>query len=510
MCLLPNGKINLINNKVVMKKNLLVFCFAALLFLAPVLRAQNEDNPEITAAEIKDHINYLASDELKGRFSGSEEIYMVAKYIRSEFEKHGLTPAFGDSYIQEFPFIAGIEMTGKNELAFYVSGDESSLKLKDEFIPAPFSGSGVVNAQLVFAGYGISAQKLEYDDYAGLDVKDKIVLVMRSQPEYNVPHSKFDEYASLRYKATVARDKGAAGIIFVNGYLPENEADKLVEFKYDRAAAVEGFPIVQVKRSFVDKLFESQKLSFEEYQKKMIEDIKPASFEFENVKTKVATGIKEIEKISWNVAAILEGNDSELKNEYVVVGGHFDHLGMGETGSLYMGAEPMIHNGADDNASGTTGVLEIAEKFASEKSKLKRSMLFVGFSGEELGLLGLSFFANNPPVETKQMVTMINLDMVGRLNSKNELIVYGTGTSSNWKNLLNEKNTYSLALTFNDEGYGPSDQSSFYGKDIPVLFFFTGTHSDYHKPSDDADKINAAGEETVLKYVYDITNQIVN
>ncbi|MBZ0199659.1 MAG: M28 family peptidase [Ignavibacteriaceae bacterium] len=492
-----------------MKKMFLIFCFAALPFLAPVLFAQNADIPEITAAEIQDHINYLASDEMKGRFTGSEEAYTAAEYIKSEFERHGLKPAFGDSYIQEYPFIAGIEMTGKNELSFYISGNESSPKLKEEFTPAPFSGSGDVKAQLVFAGYGISAQKLEYDDYAGIDVTDKIVLVMRSQPEYNVPHSKFDEYSSLRYKATVARDKGAAGIIFVNGYLPENENDKLLDFTYDRASAVEGFPVVQVKRSFVDELFDANKLSFADYQKKMIDDKKPASFEFENVNAKIVTGIKETEKISWNVAGILEGNDAELKNEYVVVGGHFDHLGMGETGSLYMGDVPMIHNGADDNASGTTGVLELAEKFSSEKDNLKRSMLFACFSGEELGLLGSNYFANHPPVEAKQMITMINLDMIGRLNAKNELIIYGTGTSSNFKNLLNEKNSYGLSLTFNDEGYGPSDHSSFYGKEIPVLFFFTGTHSDYHKPSDDADKINSVGEETVLKYIFDVANKIV-
>jgi len=183
---------------------------------------------------------------------------------------------------------------------------------------------------------------------------------------------------------------------------------------------------------------------------------------------------------------------------------------MGQTGSLYMGDEPMIHNGADDNASGTAGVLELAEKFASLKDGLKRSVMFVGFSGEELGLLGSNYFVNNPPVDADRMVTMVNMDMIGRLNDKNELIVYGTGTSTNWKNILNEKNTDNFSLTFNDEGYGPSDHSSFYGKQIPVLFFFTGTHTDYHKPSDDVDKINAEGEEKVLNYVYNIAHEIVN
>jgi Zn-dependent M28 family amino/carboxypeptidase len=181
---------------------------------------------------------------------------------------------------------------------------------------------------------------------------------------------------------------------------------------------------------------------------------------------------------------------------------------MGETGSLYRGDEPQIHNGADDNASGTSGVLEIAEKFANEKDRLKRSMIFITFSGEELGLLGSAYFVNNTPVPVTQMSTMINMDMIGRLNDKDELIVYGTGTSSGWKDLLNSSNNYNFNLAFHDDGFGPSDHSSFYQKNIPVLFFFTGTHTDYHRPSDDADKINYTGQEKILNYVYDVTYKI--
>lgn len=492
-----------------MKKKFLSYLYAAVILTATTF-AQNADNLELTASEIKDHVTYLSSDEMKGRFSGSKEIYEAAMYIKAEFEKYGLKPAFGNNYLQEYQFIAGIEMVGDNEIDFNMGNEEIKPEINTDFTPAPFSGSGEVEAKLVFAGYGISASKLEYDDYEGIDVKDKIVLVMRSHPEFNVPHSKFEEFASLRYKATVARDKGALGIIFVNGYLPEDDRDKLVEFKYDGAASIEGFPAVQIKRSFIDKLFDNENISFAEYQKKMSEDKKSSSFEFKNITAEIETGVKQVEKTTWNIAAIIEGNDAQLKNEYVVVGAHFDHLGMGETGSLYMGDEPMIHNGADDNASGTAGVLELAEKFASLKNVLKRSILFVGFSGEELGLLGSNYFVNNPPVDADKMVTMVNMDMIGRLNDKNELIVYGTGTSTNWKNILNEKNTYNFSLTFNDEGYGPSDHASFYGKQIPVLFFFTGTHTDYHKPSDDVDKINAEGEEKVLSYIFNITNYIVN
>jgi len=181
---------------------------------------------------------------------------------------------------------------------------------------------------------------------------------------------------------------------------------------------------------------------------------------------------------------------------------------MGGPNSLYQGDDPQIHNGADDNASGTAGVLELAEKFAIIRDKLNRNILFVTFSGEELGLLGSGYFVNNMPINADQVTTMINMDMIGRLNDEKSLIVYGTGTSTNWKVFLDDINAYGFSLTFNDEGYGPSDHSSFYGKEIPVLFFFTGTHTDYHRPSDDADKINATGEEEVLKYIYDVTNFI--
>ncbi len=384
----------------------------------------------------------------------------------------------------------------------------TSLKLSDDFTPAPFSDNVSSESELVFVGYGLSVPSLNYDDYDSIDVKGKVVLALRFNPEYDNPHSEFDQYSSFRQKTTVAREKGASAIIFINGPLPKVDEDKLMDFKYDDASNVAGIGAVQIKRNFADQLFKSQGLDIEEYQKKISESKKPASFVFKNVKVKIKTGVKEVSKDSWNVAGYLEGNDPQLKNQYIVVGAHFDHLGMGEVGSLYRGKEPQIHNGADDNASGTAGVLELAEKFASEKDKLKRSIIFITFSGEELGLLGSEYFVNNTPIPLTEMNTMVNMDMIGRLNDKDELIVYGVATSPGWKDLLTSTNSYNFKLAFQDDGYGPSDQSSFYGKKIPVLFFFTGTHPDYHRPTDDADKINYPGEEKVLHYVYDVTSKI--
>jgi Peptidase family M28/PDZ domain/PA domain len=474
--------------------------FLVILVLSGILLAQN-NNPEITAGEIKDHIAYLASDELEGRMTGTPELYKAAEFLKKEFESYGLKPLFNGSYFQEFPFMEKLEL-GDNELTIIANGKEKKLELSKEFTPLGFTDNQKVDGNIVFAGYGITAKDLNYDDYSGLDVKDKIVIVFRNHPDMKTPHSKFDQYSSLRYKTTTARDNGAKGIIFVN--TKDNKDDALVEFKYDNAAKIKDISVVSAKRESLNFI------PLVELQNQIDSTLAPKSYLLEsNIKASISTEVIEVQGKSVNVGAYLDAANDKFKDEYMVLGAHFDHLGWGGQNSLYMG-EPAIHNGADDNASGTSGLLELAEKFASIKNQLDRKIVFIAFSGEELGLLGSSYVVNNFPLPIENDITMINMDMIGRLNDKNDLIVYGTGTSSKWKNILDDKNEYDLNLTFNDEGFGPSDHSSFYGKKVPVLFFFTGTHSDYHKPSDDTEKINAAGEEKVLKYVYDVALTIVN
>lgn len=468
---------------------------------------QQADNPEVTTEEIKEHISFLASDKLKGRDSGTEELFGAAVYISDEFKNYGLEPLFKDGFLQEFPFVKTIELTDKNSLSFSTNGSEVELKLREDYITLPFSGNTDVNGSLVFAGFGISASDLNYDDYSGIDVKNKIVIVFRNTPEPAVAHSGFDAHSPLRKKSSVARDKGAAGIIFINPYDSNKTSDDLVEFSFDRGGAMSDFSVQSVKRIFIEELLHNEGINLKDVYNKILESKKPSSFELKNSSAKISTEVKEVEAVSWNVAGYLEGKDPELKNELIIIGAHFDHLGMGGEGSLYRGDEPQIHNGADDNASGTTGVLELAEKFASRKNNLKRSIVFITFSGEELGLLGSNYFVNNLPFPVEDAITMVNMDMIGRLKDSS-LIVYGTGTSSDWKDILNNNNKYGFKLTFNDEGFGPSDHSSFYGKKIPVLFFFTGTHEDYHKPSDDTEKINFTGEKDILNYVYDIVTAI--
>ena len=477
--------------------------FLAVLF-SVYCTAQN--NPDITAGEIKNHINYLASDELEGRMTGTPALYKAADYLKSEFENYGLEPLFDGSYFQQFPFIEKLEAGNDNQVEIE-DGNGKSLPgtgwiLDQNFTPVSFTDNLEIEGKIVFAGYGISAKDLNYDDYDGIDVKDKIVIVFRNHPDMKSPHSKFEQFSSLRYKTTNARDKGAIGIIFVN--TSDKKDDPLIPLKYDDAGKISGIDVIQVKKSTLEFI------NFNDLQAKIDSTLKPGSFALDNDLTaKITTEVKEIKGTSVNVGAILKAENNKFPNEYLVIGAHFDHLGWGGQNSLYTG-EPAIHNGADDNASGTTGLLELAEKFASIKDKIDRDIVFISFSGEELGLLGSGYVVNNFPLPIENDITMINMDMIGRLNDKKDLIVYGTGTSSKWKSILDDKNDYDFNLTFNDEGFGPSDHSSFYGKKIPVLFFFTGTHSDYHKPSDDADKINTTGEEKVVKYVFDIALAIDN
>lgn len=485
----------------------IIFLFV---FSISVYAQKTWKDSEITAKDIKAHVFYLASDEMKGRFTGSKEEQIAADYIQNQFKSFGLSPLFNGSYFQSFPFIEKVELTKFNSLSFEKNKKKRELKLNRDYITAPFSGKRKITAPLVFVGYGISASKLNYDDYTGVDVTGKIVIALRYHPEHDSSRSEFDRFASFRQKASAARDKGAAGIIFVNGFLPKNDEDQLMELRYDGAGPIKDFSVVQIKRNILDEVIKAEGLSLLELQKKIDSEKKPYSIDLKNVKVSISTEVKEIEKYGKNVAGMIEGNDPVLKNEFIVIGAHYDHLGVDQlkSSSMYKGNDPQIHNGADDNASGTTGLLELAEKFGANKNTLKRSIIFIAFSGEELGILGSTYFTNNSPIEMKNIIAMLNMDMIGRLNEEKSLTVIGAGTSSIWKNLLNEKNVFDFKLSLNDGGSGGSDHQAFTNKNIPVLFFFTGTHTDYHKPSDDADKINLIGQAEVVNFVYSIADAI--
>lgn len=456
-------------------------------------------NPSITAEEITSHIRYLASDELGGRGSGTPGNREAADYIASHFESSGLKP-FGDdgTYFQDFTFTSGVRLGDQNSLTVSMGESKKELKVKKDYLPLSFSSEGTISRELVFAGYGISAPELNYDDYAGINVKDKIVLVMRYIPEDYNPKSKFYRYAPLRYKATNAREKGAKGIIFVTPFSQKEEED-LGGMRFHSSFSDSGIHAVILRREIANKILNTAGREMKGLEKRLA-DKKTDSFIVPDTGVSLHTDLVKEERSTSNVIGLLEGSDPELKDKVIIIGAHYDHIGLGDEFSVGKDErnKGKIHNGADDNASGTAGLLELAEYFSHRRDSLGRSLIFIAFSGEEKGVLGSSYYVKNPKVSLEKTVAMLNMDMIGRLRD-NTLTVIGAGTSPQWKGLLEAANSgVALSIKTRESGLAASDQTVFFTKDIPVLLFFTGVHSDYHTPGDDWDKINPEGEEKIL------------
>jgi peptidase M28-like protein/PDZ domain-containing protein len=468
--------------------------------------------PVVAAEKISADIRYLASRELEGRGSGTPGGRKAAAFIAERFGAVGLQP-LGDegSYFQPFHFTAGVRLGQKNALTLQRAGKGAKLErlpVRQGFMPLAFSRNGTISGPLVFVGYGISAPRIKYDDYAGLDVRGKIVVALRQSPEGDDLKSKFAPFTPLRSKAMTAREKGAVGILLVTGPLTDARED-LGVFRYDASFSDSGIGAAVVHRAPIEALLRPGGRSLSDLQLK-IAHTGPQSFAIPGARAVLTTEVEREERETANVLGLLPGSDPALRDEVVLIGAHYDHLGYGGEGSLARSRAPQIHYGADDNASGTSGVIELAAYFAAQPRHPARSLLFASFSGEELGLLGSSYYVKHPPVPLARTVAMINMDMVGRLRN-DALTVIGAGTSPAWDAILKAADApLGLKLLPSASGFGASDQTSFYAKDIPVLFFFTGVHPDYHTPTDTWEKINAPGEATVLTLVADVARRIAD
>jgi len=504
---------------------------AGSLLAAPPAPEEVSD-PQITAREVQAHVKYLASEELEGRGSGTSGNDLAAEYIAQRFRAAGLR-AGGENgtFFQQFPVITGVSLGGGNALTLRSSSRTfplqpgsgtppagasaardgqpsaaSAAAATGDYMPLSYSKNGSVFAPVVFAGYGISKPDLGYDDYKGLDVRGKIVLVLRHTPDGDLD-GKFGPYALLTYKTMTARLKGAAGILLVTGPISE-QPENLGVFHLESASADCGIPAAFVKRQHVEKLLEPSGKTLRDLQI-MIAHGKTQSFAIPGARAGMRVNVVRDFRPTRNVLGFLEGSDPKLKDEVVVVGAHYDHLGRGGSHSLSGESAPAIHHGADDNASGTAGVLELAQHLAANREKLGRSVLFMGFSGEEMGLLGSAHWTRKPTIPLERVAAMVNLDMVGRLQN-NVLNILGAPSSPVWKGLLDEVNgAYKFQVRAGGgTSFGASDQQSFYAKQIPVLFFFTGVHPDYHKPSDTWEKVNVEGEEKLLRFVADTVERV--
>ena len=466
------------------------------------LFAQPQRSPEITAPELEAHVRYLASNALEGRKAGSIGADKAAGYIASEFKLYGLTPMGDNStYFQRFEFVAGVKLGTENSFVVNTNGQSQSLKLDKQYRPLGFTANGEYSGPVVFAGYGISAPDKNYDDYKGIDVKDKAVIVLRYAPGSDSTQHEFDQYSTLRFKASKAKELGAKALLVVTGPL-DLDKDDLIRLSYDQSVGNAGILAMSVTRALVDEFLHPAGLSVKEFQEGIVKSRQPHSMSLVGTSITVRSDVEEIPNRSANVIGLLEGNDPVLKDEVVVIGAHYDHLGYGGEGSGSLKPDTVaIHHGADDNASGTSGLLELAQAFSAHRKELRRSLEFISFTGEEEGLLGSAYYVRNPRIPLERTVAMINMDMIGRLRNK-KLIVYGTGTSPEFDSLVTAYDKDSaFVLSLVKDGFGPSDQSSFYSKQIPVYFFFTDLHEDYHRPSDTWDKLNYTGMEQVVRFV---------
>ncbi len=482
------------------------------------------DRPKTT---IQEHVEFLADDALEGRMTGSEGSKRAADYIVDQFTKLNLQPAGEEGdYFQTFEFTAGRKIIpGENRfyLTRKIEGAEEQLefKVEQDFLPLSFSSNGVVEGEVVFVGYGLAVPGEAgegYNSYAGIDVKDKIVVALRYVPEAvtSERRQQLIQYAGIRYKAVQARDNGAKAFLTVSGPNSPN-AGKIIPLNFDSGSADSGIVAGSISHTVANTLLAQADKNLKEVQTGL-DNENPhfvGEFAIPNVKVKISASIEKIKKTDNNVLAMLPPTHHTENSEYIIVGAHYDHIGYGEIGSLAKGEEKSkIHNGADDNASGTAVVLKLAEMFREEHQnnpeKFKRGVIFALWSGEELGLIGSTHFVNDPVLPLNDVAAYINFDMVGRLRN-NKLVLQGTGSSPIWTKLIEKRNVLvGFNLAVKKDPYMPTDVTAFYPKNVPVLSFFTGLHKDYNRPTDDVETLNYGGLERITNLAYGIVSDLIS
>lgn len=469
-------------------------------------------SPEITAADLQHHVGYLASDKLEGRMTGTQGTKLAAHFIISQLQAAGLQPLPGmDAYLQEFEFTSGIEVVpDRNHLNLLADEETTTFEVEQDFRPLPFTLDAQVEGEVVFAGYGLSVpgeMGEGYNSYANIDVEDKIVLVLRYVPEQVEMERRqvLNRYAGLRYKALIARENGAKALLVVSAPNSPN-AGELVPLDFDNSAAGSGIVAASVSGRVAEMMFASAGKDLAEVQSEL--DVENPHFEGAfplGIKVELSTEVKRIKQTGRNVLAMLPAATANPSNETLVVGAHYDHIGFGEIGSLaHKGEEGQIHNGADDNASGTSAVLELAAALARARQDspddFQRNLVFAFWSGEELGLIGSSHFVEHAPIAMDNIVAYLNFDMVGRLRD-NTLILQGLGSSPVWTKLIEKRNVLAgFQLNLQGDPYLPTDVTAFYPKGVPVLSFFTGSHEDYNRPTDDPETLNYEGLDRIAEF----------
>ena len=490
--------------------NSLILVFFSIILAVTQAAAGVGNIPAADPHRYLDDIKSLTTPQMEGRGAGTKGLTRAQHLLEKRYKSLGLEPAGTNGYLQQFNLITGAQLKGKNEFVVLTGSQKHELKSKQDFVPFSFSSSGSVHAPIVFAGYGVTADEFHYDDYAGVDVKDKIVLVLRYEPPSFAEKSGrqgMTRHAQLITKAINARNHGAKALVFVNGKIGDGEEDLLTRFGSVSGPEDVGIIFVQVKDAVADDWLRSAVKSLVAEQEQINTSSKPDSFELPaNQSASITVSIKTTRAEVNNVLAYLPGKT----DEYVIIGAHYDHLGRGNFDSLAPAQIGQIHPGADDNASGTAGVLELARLLAPQKGQLRRGILFMSFAGEELGLLGSAEWVKDPTRPLDKAVAMLNMDMIGRVKDQ-KVYIGGVGTGSTLEATVEQAAANSgFKIEYSPGGYSSSDHTSFVAKKIPVVFFFSGLHSDYHKPSDTWEKINPDSAARLLDIVANTGEQLAN
>jgi hypothetical protein len=464
-----------------------------------------------------DHIKYLSSDELEGRGDGAPGLEKAADYIAQSFRASGLEPAGENgTFFQRFELVSGLAIEPGNIVTFTTPRRSVSLQIgRDYELLSTSPDAPVSPLPVVFAGYGISAPPLQYDDYDNVDAAGKAVLIFTHEPQENDPKSRFDgvtntTYASVVHKVETARAHGAKAILLIDD---ETHAPQTAVFRQwirDPQAEEYGLPVFYLSRDLVQQALGAS-FNLAESSRQIDSDGAPHSRLLTDLDVTALDHTSKIRRPVRNVVGVVRGSDSNLRSEFVVVGAHYDHLGRSARFSLSPNSTGQIHHGADDNASGTAAVMEMAKAAIEARSEFKRSVVFMTFAGEELGLLGSAYYVQHPLVPLENTVAMINLDMVGRAGGR--ILVDGIANAPSIDDDLKvaqKSSGISIRALKGSPGAGASDDASFLMRKIPAINFFSGFHADYHRPTDTWDKIDAAGGAAVSDLALALARQIAN
>ena len=479
------------------------------LFLLAGWTPKVPSSADSSAAELTGHVRFLSSDELMGRGVDTAGIQQARDYIGEQFKKYGLLPGGdGATYFQGVEVVTGAKLKEGSELTI------ADLRLipDRQWAPLGFSASGKADGELVFVGYGITAEDYGYDDYAGADVKGKIAVVLRYEPPPKNDrspfrkHPKYSRHAALRTKADTARQHGAVGMILVDHHSAEEGEKQLIPLRRTLGRSDLGLVVAQITREVLDKALAEKGISLGALKEKIDRDERPASVPL-GLRASLEVQIEKVTGKGDNVIGVLPGAAPLSQGEHIIIGAHYDHIGLGYYGTRDGSTEGQIHHGADDNASGTALLLLLAQKLSRRPDPLPVSVVFVAFTGEELGLYGSRRYVIRPALSLRSAKIMINLDMVGRMKN-NRLMVAGVDTAKEFRGILNQAGS-ALEVEMRP-GVARSDHVSFYDNNISVLHFYTGVHEDYHRPTDTWEKLNVEGIEKISRVVLITVEKIAN